>query len=163
MAGNGPAPKPAEQKKLEGTYRADRDEQTGVNQAPPGRPNAPADLPPEALKIWKVLATRMVKLKTLAKVDGGVLEAFCRNLALARKLDKLGEDEPIIETAQGQKINPALAEARKRWELVKSLGADLGLSYAARCKAPIPTRKDEQDPDEAFLFGNQQKRPRARA
>lgn len=161
MAGNGPPPKPPEQKKIEGTFRKDRDGGNASNQAPAGRPKCPPDLDGDARAIWRQLAPKLVRLKTIATVDGGVLEAYCRTLALARRLDKEAVKNPMVEDRfGGMAPNPAGIEARKLWPVVQSLASDLGLSYAARTKAPPPAQENRKDPAEAFLFG---KKPPQRA
>lgn len=152
MGLRGPPPKPPAQKALEGTSRRDRDPQVAASMAKPGRPAAPPAMTGDALAVWNDLVPRLVRLKTLAKIDGGVLEAYCRNIALARQLDKLAVAEPLVESPQGLKLNPAASEARMIWVVVKGLAVDLGLSYGARSRAPVPPQENAKDPAEEFLF-----------
>lgn len=152
MGLRGPPPKPPAQKALEGTSRRDRDPQVSASMAKPGRPGTPDGLSGDALAVWTDLVPRLVRLKTLAKTDGGVLEAYCRNIALARQLDKLAVAEPLVDSPQGVKLNPAASEARQIWVVVRGLAVDLGLSYGARSRAPIPQQENAKDPAEDFIF-----------
>jgi hypothetical protein len=103
-----------------------------------------------------------------------VLEGYCANYSLARQYQAVAEAEPMsrfpVYTKGGgiehvTKPNPAAAEARKHWSLVKQFAAEFGLTPSARTRVGSRrgrrTEAAGKDPAEAFLFGNGRPGPRS--
>lgn len=154
MGRRGPAPQPKALKKAKGTYQKCRDREIDTVAPPPGAPPMPADLPPAARARWNEVVAELMPLGTLAKVDGGALEAYCRSYALWSAFLAEAEAKPTVKSPFGVKINPASAEARKvHKEVIQPLELALGLHYAARNRVKMPAKPKEQDPVEKDLFG----------
>jgi P27 family predicted phage terminase small subunit len=152
MGKRGPPPKPDSLKKAQGTFRKERTTAGKILELPPGSPPTP-ELPAEALKIWNQLVPLLLEAGVLAKVDGGILEAYCRTHARAVSLDSEAGKRPVTKTPFGLKVNPAVIEARKLWPIVEKLATDLGLHYAARSRVKPPEQEKPEDKAEEFLFG----------
>jgi phage terminase small subunit len=100
------------------------------------------------------VVTELVPLGTLAKTDGGALEAYCRSWAQWKKLQAAAAAKVMVKTPFGPKVNPASGEARKlHKEVIQPLELALGLHYAARARVKMPEKPKEKDPVEQDLFG----------
>jgi P27 family predicted phage terminase small subunit len=153
MGKRGPPPKPSSLKKLEGTYRPDRAARSEFK-PPEGAPACPDYLDSVARAVWDEHAPELVKAKILTIVDGPLFEAFCVNVAMARRLQAMAQDEPTVTGSQGQiKLNPAAGEARQHWALARQLGAEFGLSPSSRSRIGTVGRDDQRDATADFLFG----------
>lgn len=154
MGRRGPPAKPAALKKAQGTYKKSRDEQRRTAlELPAGCPPIPETLSEAARAIWIELAPQLVANGTLAKVDGGIMESYCRALAQTRRLDEESNADPVVTTPFGPKVNPAIPLLAKLWPVVEKLAFDLGLHYVARSRVAPPKPEEVKDPDEAFMFG----------
>jgi P27 family predicted phage terminase small subunit len=129
MGRRGPPPKPAALKKAQGTFRKSREKARDGVAMPAGAPPCPASLKGAARAVWEEVVPALIELGTLSKVDGGVLESYCRSLAQARKLDDVSKSEPVVDTPFGPKINPAIPVLVKLWPVVERLAFALGLHY----------------------------------
>ena len=152
MARTGRPRKPDALKKAQGTFQPCRSSAGKILELPPGSPPTP-ELPAEALKIWQQLVPLLLEAGVLAKVDGGILEAYCRTHARAVALDAEAGKRPVTKSPFGLKVNPAVIEARKLWPIVEKLATNLGLHYAARSRVKPPEKEKVEDKAEAFLFG----------
>jgi P27 family predicted phage terminase small subunit len=148
----GPKPKPTALKKREGTFRKDR---APANEfAPtPGTPKCPDYLDAIARGEWNRVVPELVAKNVLTIIDGAVLEGFCVAYSSAVKFQKDADKKPIVKTPFGPKVNPSEAVARKWWALARQLGAELGLTPAARTRVSMEKPKPPEDKTEAFLFG----------
>src|SRR6267142_2975547 len=114
MGRRGPPRKPTKLKKAQGTYQKCRDlDASEALVLPPGAPAMPDHLPAQARRMWCELVPQLLEAGTLAKVDGGALEAYCRSYAHWLDLDDEAMTRPLVKTPFGPKINPAGDEARK--------------------------------------------------
>jgi phage terminase small subunit len=137
--------KPNALKKAQGTYRKDRDPAVGGVEAPVGLPPMPPGLPPAAKRRWNEIVPQLHGLGTLAVIDGGAVEAYCRAFARWLKLEKMADAGPTSDAA---------VEARKlHKEVIQPLELALGLHYAARNRVKMPAKPKEEDPVEKDLFG----------
>jgi P27 family predicted phage terminase small subunit len=133
MGKRGPPPKPAALKKFQGTYRKDRAAPAPL-ELPPGVPTCPRHLPADARAIWQELAADEMWRIVLARADAMALEGFVQNMALARKYQRRAEREPMVKGPAGPKPNPAAAEARRHWSLVRQFAAEFGLTPSSRSR-----------------------------
>src|SRR4051812_40750528 len=83
---------PAEERKARGTYRSDRDTSSGTAYLPPGMPSLPRGMPPEARRLWRKLARRLLDAGLLSDLDGTCLERYCRAYMVWRGLITKAED-----------------------------------------------------------------------
>ena len=154
MGKRGPPPKPTALKKAQGTYQKCRDHGAALVDVAVGEPPVPTGLDSVARRRWAEIVPELLRLGTLAVVDGGALEAYCRSYARWSKLEALAGKKPIVKTLYGPKVHPAGAEARKlHKEVVQPLELALGLHYAARNRVKMPEKEKPEDPVEKDLFG----------
>lgn len=145
--------KPKELKKAQGTYRKDRDPGPEAVEAPPGEPSCPKTLSADARAVWKEVVPQLIEIGTLAKTDGGVVEAYCRTLAQVRKLDEESNGQPVVDTPWGPKVHPAIPLMAKLLPPLEKLAFSLGLHFIARSRGKLPPKPKEADPVEEELFG----------
>jgi P27 family predicted phage terminase small subunit len=153
----GRVPKPRAVKVLLGTAQPCRE----LPELPPGAPPCPTHLGPDARAVWREVVPRLMEIGTLASTDGGMLAMYCATMASVLQLRAIGEEQPILKTKSGSKVNPAIVEARKQAVVAERLASDLGLHYAARARTGgVPAPKDEAGKEriaeaERFIFGRQ--------
>lgn len=153
MGRRGPPPKPTALKKAQGTFRKSREAARETVELPAGAPPCPPCLTKAARAVWNEVVPELLTLGTLSKVDGGVLESYCRSLAQARELDKQSSAEPVVDTPFGPKVHPGIPVLVKLWPVVERLAFALGLHYVARSRVKMPEKEKPADPSESFLFG----------
>jgi P27 family predicted phage terminase small subunit len=154
MGKRGPPPKPTAQKKLEGTYRKDRDPTQGHDFQPPeGVPAMPKWLDKEAKAEWARVVPILTEGKVLSLLDGGALERYCvaySNWVKAqRDVQKNGF---VVKTPFGPQKNPAVKIAQDERAAAMRLGQELGLSPSARTRVKVAEKPAETDKTEEFLF-----------
>jgi len=153
MGKRGPPPKPAALKKLEGTYRADRDA-GGSLTPPPAVPERPSWFDKDARAEWDRVVPQLVELGVLTGLDGGALERYCvahaNWLQAQKRLQKVG---PIVKTPFGPQKNPDLKIALDERAAAKQLAQELGLSPSARSRVKAPEKAKPEDDAADFLFG----------
>jgi P27 family predicted phage terminase small subunit len=156
MGRRGPPPKPRALKKLEGTFRKDRDGGE-VLEPPPGMPARPTWLDKEACAEWDRVVPQLEELGVLTGLDGGALERYCvahSNWVNAQlDVQKRGR---MLETPFGPQKNPMLKVAQDERSSARLLAGELGLSPSARSRVKMPERPAAEDTSESFLFGKPQ-------
>src|SRR2546422_10688171 len=115
MGRRGPPPKPPELKRQQGTDKRHPERQADALVLPAGAPPCPQGLNAAARAVWDEVVPELLAIGTLAKVDRGVLEGYCRMFARAVQLDQTAALHPMVKTPFGPKVNPAGVEARKLW------------------------------------------------
>lgn len=155
MGKRGPPPKPTAQKKLEGTYRKDRDPSAGAAfEPPPGVPVRPKWLDKEACAEWDRVVPLLLAGKVLTELDGGALERYCvahSNWVKAQR--DVQRNGVVLRTKFGPMNNPNVRIAKDERAAAKQLAQELGLSPSARTRVKVTTPQAEEDKDESFLFG----------
>lgn len=157
MGRRGPPPKPKAQKKLEGTYRKDRDGGGDSLAPPPGVPVRPKWLEKEACAEWDRVVPQLVELNVLTGLDGGALERYCvaySNWVRAQR--DVQKNGLVLKTPFGPQKNPNVKIAQDERAAARLLAGELGLSPSARTRVKTPERPPAEDPTEAFLFGKPQ-------
>jgi P27 family predicted phage terminase small subunit len=153
MGKRGPRPKPTALKNLQGTYRADR---AASNEMRPraGVPVCPAHLDAAARAEWERVVPELERTGVLTVVDGAALEAYCAMYAMAVRFQKIASMAPMINVPKkGLRTNPAVAEARKHWQLVRQLQAEFGMTPAARTRVGAPAESGQRPDDEELFSG----------
>lgn len=136
MGLRGPAPKPSEQKKLEGTYRADR----AARNEPQPRvmiPACPEWLTTEARKEYKRVAKILVETRVLTEADRTGLAAYAHEFAAWRAAEKeLEIDGPILISSKtgSHYLNPMQGVASNHFKNMVKLMAEFGLTPASRSR-----------------------------
>lgn len=150
----GPPPKPAHQKKLEGTHRKDREAPNALDFDPArDLPAPPDDLRPEAARqCWQVCAKELHAKGMLATVDLALLRAYCYQTALMleaeEELELNGKTE-IRHTANGSHSvrSPWVAILSDATEKVSKIGQQFGFSPSSRTRISVPKlEKPQTDP-----------------
>lgn len=151
-----PIPQPAKLRILKGNGK-DRDQaHKKVRQQPqdvPFLPDAPAHLPELAREQWDHVCAGLRRMEIAGPVDVAALEAFC--LAYQDMRDAHADIAARglwVTGSQGQQVaNPMLNAAAKARGQIATIGAQLGLTPAARLRMTLPEK--EADSDEAALYG----------
>ncbi|WP_404404882.1 phage terminase small subunit P27 family [Pelagibacterium halotolerans] len=101
-----------------------------------GLPPVPDTIPADMVDEWQAVVSEMVERKILATTGLGIVETYIIARWTVRECQKaLAEHGPLTKTAHGMlKPNPAAAILNKSTESVARLGAELGLTPAARSK-----------------------------
>jgi len=103
---------------------------------------------------WSRVVPELEKTGVLTLVDGAALEAYCSAYASAVWFQRVAHQAPMVRTKRGDlRANPAVAEARKHWALVRQLGSEFGLTPAARTRVGAPAGDGKGDETADFLFG----------
>lgn len=155
MGRRGPPPKPTAQKKLEGTYRKDRDPSAGGEfTPPPGVPVRPKWLDKEACAEWNRVVPLLLEGKVLTALDGGALERYCVAHSNWVKAQRDVQKNGVVMLSKfGPMTNPNVRIAKDERAAAKQLAQELGLSPSARTRVKVTAKAPEQDQDEGFLFG----------
>ncbi len=95
-------------------------------------PDKPADLEPEAERLWDAICPELERMRLLSRLDGVTLEMLCRTYALWRQHD-------------GSTGYPALTT------VLAKLARDCGLAPAARQRMAAP--EVDRDELERSIFG----------
>ena len=156
MGARGKAPAPAKLRVLKGNG-VDRDQDSNVvrrqPQDVPFLPDAPDHLPELAAAQWDHVAAGLRRMEIAGPVDVAALEAFC--LAYARMRDAeavIATDGMFTAGSTGQLVaHPAVAISAQARQQIGTLGAQLGLTPAARLRMTLPEAK--VDDKEEALFG----------
>lgn len=145
MGLRGPAPKPSEQKKLEGTYRKDR---AARNEPKPKVmiPRAPEWLNVVALKEYKRVAKILVATRVLTEADSTALAAY------AFQYDKWLEAEAMVKVEGavlmsekgGMYLNPWQGVANTAFKNMTVYLAQFGLTPASRTR--IEAQPEDEQP-----------------
>lgn len=147
----GPAPKPTQQKHLEGTYRKDREAPNALAFDPAtDLPAPPQDLRPEsARRCWEVCAKELHAKGMLATVDLALLRAYCYQAALMMEaeaeLETNGKTE-LRQTANGPHIvrSPWVAILSDATDKVSKIGQQFGFSPSSRTRIATPEKATEK-------------------
>ena len=101
-----------------------------------GVPPMPDTIPDGMADEWLAIAKEMVTRKILTTPGLGLVETYIIARWTARECQKaIAEHGPLIKAGHGQlKPNPAAGVLTKSLEAVARLGAELGLTPAARAK-----------------------------
>lgn len=136
MGLRGPAAKPSEQKKLEGTYRADR----AARNEPKPRvmiPTCPEWLTAEARKEYKRVAKILVETRVLTEADRTALAAYAHEFAAWREAENKATTLGAVifsEKTGAPYLNPWRNIASNHFKNMVKLMAEFGLTPASRAR-----------------------------
>jgi P27 family predicted phage terminase small subunit len=121
----------------------------GLKGVPPMPNTIPADFRDE----WREIVKEMLERKILTAPGLGLVETYIIARWTARECQKaIAEHGPLIKAGHGQlKPNPAAGVLTKSLEAVARLGAELGLTPAARSKQgfrPEGGKRDQGAPSD---------------
>lgn len=143
--GRGRTPTPTAILKARGSYRADRHGKKGeVVEPPPELPACPEHLDAVARSTWARLAADLYALGVLTSIDVGILATYCAVYSRWVEAEvRLRADGFMLTGKKNGKVyqNPYLAVVNRFVDQLTKLGAELGLSPAARTRVRIPPPK----------------------
>ena len=147
MGKRGPQRKPTALKKLQGTYRPDRD--SADEPTPSGHADPPDVLTAAALAEWERLAPELESLGLLTSIDRAVFAVYCQGWADYNKLTEQLNDMAswTWESEKGyRQVVPEISMRKEAWTRIKEAGAKLGLDPSSRSGlnvAPKEKRKNK--------------------
>ena len=148
MGKRGPAKKSPNVKKLQGTYRKDRDK--GENPAPaPGVPNCPSFLKGEARREWKRVAPELAGLGLYKELDRAALAAYCSSWGMYVEVDKVIREEGLtyLNSRGRELLRPEVAIRRQAISQMKAFLTEFGMTPSSRGRIILPENTtDEQNP-----------------
>ena len=161
MGKRGPQRKPTALKKLQGTYRPDRD--SADEPTPSGHAEPPDFLSAEARAEWDRLAPKMERIGLLTVADMAVFAVYTQAWADYKKLtDQLnGMASWTWESDKGyRQVVPEISMRKEAWTRIKESGSRLGLDPSSRSGLHVtaqngrePNPFDEFDDDSFFNRG----------
>jgi len=102
---------------------------------------APGYLPPEGKRLWE-LVTAAMPTAVYTAADRQLLETYCMQYALYRAAVagfKRGGQRAVVETPNGSlQTNPLISQIRQASDMLRRIGAELGLSPTARARLEAP-------------------------
>ena len=146
MGKRGPAPKPTEQKLLEGTYRTDR----APHNEPKPRvmiPRAPEWLQGVALKEYNRHAKMLVGLRVMTEADRLALVAFTYEYGKWREAEEaLNEEGPVLYSVKtgAAYLNPWQGIASNHFKNMVKLMQEFGLTPASRSRIDAQPEDEKQ-------------------
>lgn len=153
--GGGPTPKPTALKKLQGTFRPDRDQETGAG-LPDTLPRCPAWLGKTARREWARVGKHLQAAGILKTVDRAALAAYCHAYGEFVELTIDLRSEPATFTTETGYIavNPKVKQAQAYKRELLTWARELGLTPSARGRIvldPSPA-KEKSLADEIFAL-----------
>ena len=133
MGKRGPQRKPTALKKLQGTYRPDRD--SADEPMPTGHAEPPESLSPAARVEWDRLAPALEAVGLLTVADRAVFSVFVQGWADYTKLTDQLNDMASWTWQSGTGYRQAVPEISMRkeaWTRIKEAGSKLGLDPSSR-------------------------------
>jgi len=144
--------KPPELKAIEGGRdRKDRRQAAPADIPVPvnalGEPPRSAKLTPREQEVWNLVGSELPP-GMLKMVDQFVLVAFCRAVALQDEAaEKLRASSLLLKSPKGMVMqSPYVGIINTQAKTIKALGAELGLSPAARTRISMGDAGEENDP-----------------
>jgi P27 family predicted phage terminase small subunit len=143
MGKRGPAPKPAELKVIQGTFRKDRVAPDYLS-PPVEAPECPAWLGAEAKEVWKDLVPELEALGVIARIDQLSLAALCAAVQRWREASRILEERGLtFETEKGFVGQaPEVAIERASWKEIRAWCHHFGLTPGARTRITAPPKDD---------------------
>lgn len=132
-------PKPQAQKKLEGTYRPDRD--PGTDDRLSGKkPTCPTWLDKYAKGEWRRMANELHRAGLLKFVDRAALAGYCQAYSRWRKAEELVQQSGLlIKTTNGNVIqNPSVGIANRAMRDMLNISKEFGMTPSARSRLSVP-------------------------
>lgn len=151
----GPPPKPTRLKVLQGNP-GKRSLPKGEPRPEPGIPTRPHWLSPEAKREWTRVVPELARLGLLAKIDRGMIAAYCQSWAMyvaaVKKARRSGMTYVTEKGYEGQA--PSIGISVRMMEKMIAFSARFGFTPSDRSRLSAP-ELDEVDPLAEFLQGKE--------
>jgi P27 family predicted phage terminase small subunit len=145
--------KPQALKKLQGTYRPDRD--GGADDAlSDKKPNCPAWLSKEAKSEWRRIANDLHDAGLLKYVDRAALAAYCEAYGRWQQAEKLVQEKGLlVKTKNGNVIqSPAVGVANVAMRDMLKLLKEFGMTPVSRSRLPAKAGEKKEETLAEQLF-----------
>ena len=157
MGKRGPAPTPSATLKLRGTLRADR--VYNEPEPPPGIPDPPDWLTPEAREAWNQLAPDLRASGLLTRLDSNALGRYCTLWVRWRVAEDFIATNGSVFTqrdgngkSRGIKAFPQVAEASALAGALTRMEAEFGMTPSGRSRIHVDTSARQRVPEELARF-----------
>lgn len=147
MGERGPAPKPQESHKRDGTFVPSRH---GSGRLPIEIPPMPPDLSPIAQGFWNTVTTQLKWAGIVTEVDGSALRLLCESW---ETYIEAGDDVrnngitvlSVTKAGTNRIVNPAMKVRNDAWKQIYSMLRQFGLTPSARTGMTLNELTDEGD------------------
>jgi len=129
--------KPVDLKKIEGTFRADRNlEQPMLVELSAGVPQPPAHLNPLGFEYWDITCKELLNNNLLAGADLGLVAGYCNELGLYKSACEITEKEGVVIVNRfgDQVVNPWYNVRSAALKQATQMGQLFGITPSARAK-----------------------------
>jgi P27 family predicted phage terminase small subunit len=129
--------KPVDLKKIEGTFRADRNlEQPMLVELSVGVPQPPAHLNPLGFEYWDITCKELLNNNLLAGADLGLVAGYCNELGLYKSACEMTEKEGVVIVNRfgEQVVNPWYNVRSAALKQATQMGQLFGITPSARAK-----------------------------
>ena len=93
----------------------------------------------------------LLKELPIASLDYSLVNSYCTAYSdMVRASERLKEEDDIIETAHGTKLNQNHVIRREAFKVINSVAPKLGMTIDSRLKIFTPKQEEEKDPFEEF-------------
>lgn len=107
----------------------------------------------EAKKEYKRIVPLLQELP-VASLDYSLVTSYCMAYSdMVRASESLKNEESIIETAHGTKLNQNHVIKREAFKVINSVAPKLGMTIDSRLKIFTPKKEEKKDPFKE-MFGN---------
>lgn len=120
---------------------------------PPLAPDKPKGLPRKVSQAWDLIVPELAAAGLVSKADALTLELALRHYAIAVKASNSLERSPVTieDRKNGRKAkNPASQVMRDHSTAFLEFAKQLGMSFAARTRLPMPEGSDGDDDQTEF-------------
>ena len=145
--------KPQALKKLQGTYRPDRDG-GAESKLSNKKPTCPAWLDKDAKNEWRRISKDLYDAGLLRNVDGTALANYCHNYSIWKQASLLVQEKGILVITKNKNIiqNPALGIANvAARDMMKAL-KEFGMTPSSRARLVPDKTEEKEETLEAQLF-----------
>jgi P27 family predicted phage terminase small subunit len=129
--------KPTDLKKIEGTFRADRNlEQPMLVELSVGVPQPPVHLNPLGFEYWDITCKELLNNNLLAGADLGLVAGYCNELGLYKSACEMTEKEGVVIVNRfgDQCVNPWYSVRSAALKQATQMGQLFGITPSARAK-----------------------------
>jgi P27 family predicted phage terminase small subunit len=138
--------KPAEQKKIEGTFERRDDHRTIVVNTPEGVPLPPAHLNAASKSAWAYIAGQLHEMGIMTSADGMLVEIMCityaRMIQAQETLDMRGSSTYLY---MGKVlVYPEVAIVAECSKMLNQMMTKVGMSPLDRTRLTVPRRDEEE-------------------
>ncbi len=146
MGRRGPRPTPTEVLRARGSRRADRNPERQEPEPPPGPPECPAWLNPDAKVVWDQMLGLLSEMGVLTKADGNALARYAVMFCQWRQAQEfITKNGPIFPIRSGTGVTkgfgqfPQVSIAARLSAALLKIEAEFGLTPSSRARIDVNT------------------------